>query len=140
MVPAMAGKFDHLLAEVMRLSKQDRERFVSALKESWASTARMRAETRADNIESDCMTYVTVALPEDLAQQAQDAGLLTGSLLEELIRKALDEQSRQVAPDIQPSQERRLVRENGYLVVEALPGEKPITTEEVKKILDEMRW
>ena len=35
------------------------------------------------------MTPVTVSLPDDLAQQAQAAGLLTESALEQLLRRAL---------------------------------------------------
>jgi hypothetical protein len=35
---------------------------------------------------------------------------------------------------------RRLVRENGYLVVAALPGERPVSDAKVKEILQEMEW
>jgi hypothetical protein len=35
---------------------------------------------------------------------------------------------------------RRLVRENGYLVVAALPGERPVSDAKVKEILQEMAW
>jgi post-segregation antitoxin (ccd killing protein) len=35
------------------------------------------------------MTPVTVSLPDDLAQQAQAAGLLTENALEQLLRRAL---------------------------------------------------
>lgn len=35
---------------------------------------------------------------------------------------------------------RRLVRKNGYLVVAALPGERPITDARVREIIQEMEW
>ena len=84
------------------------------------------------------MTLVTVPLPDDLTEQARDAGLLAGKTLERLIRRALAEHK---ATAVTPRQKRRLVRgENGYLVVEALPGERQITTEEVIKIWHDMEW
>lgn len=39
------------------------------------------------------MTRVTVSLPDDLAQQAQAAGLLSERAVEQLLRRALREQS-----------------------------------------------
>jgi hypothetical protein len=87
------------------------------------------------------MTHVTLDLPDDLAEQAKDAGLLATQPLVALIRKALQEQGTVAPGAIEPGQQRRLVRnKNGYLVVAALPGEKPITNEEVRRILDDMEW
>lgn len=138
----MTVKFDDLLAEALRLSAQDRERLLARLNElqtSAASAAQDRAATSADTDERNAMTHVTVALPDELVQQAQDAGLLAQKSLEDLIRKALQDHLHE-SSSITPPQERRLKLKNGYLVVEALPGEKPITTEEVKKIWQDMEW
>ena len=66
------------------------------------------------------------------------AGLLAGQSLEEMLRRALEEHEATI--DIAPGQERRLIEEDGYLVAEAFPGEKPITSEEVKRILNGMGW
>lgn len=84
------------------------------------------------------MTHVTLALPDDLVKQARDAGLLAGHAVEEMLRRAL--QAHFETASATSPRYRRLVEKNGYLVAEALPGEQPITTEEVKKILDDMEW
>lgn len=138
MLPGMATKFDDLLAEVMHLPARDRARLLSVLKELEFSVANIVH----DPTESDpraSMTVITVALPEDLALLAEDAGLLSESSLQDLIRRALDEYNLRTY-GVLPGQKRRLVHKNGYLVVESLPGEKPITFEQVKKILDDMEW
>lgn len=84
------------------------------------------------------MTSVTLVLPDELAKQAQEAGLLAGKPMEDLLRRALQERIK--AAPLAPNQQRRLVRENGHLVVEALPGEQPMTTEEIRNHLDDMEW
>jgi len=87
------------------------------------------------------MTSVTLVLPDDLAKQARAAGLLAGKPLEELIRRALHEQSAGSSSDESASrQRRRVVRENGRLVVEALIDEKPITASEAQGLLNNMEW
>lgn len=88
------------------------------------------------------MTSVTLVLPDDLAKQARAAGLLAGKPLEELIRRALHEQSAGASSTDQgvSRQRRRVVRENGRLVVEALIDEKPITASEAQGLLNNMEW
>lgn len=133
----MATKLDDLLAEALRLPPADRERLLELLQAAQVAEANAVRDGGA-TYQSNPMTLVTVALPDDLAKQAQDAGLLAGRALEEILRRELQAQDAN-NPNIQPSY-RQLVERNGYLVAEALPGEKPITTEEVKKILDDMEW
>lgn len=87
------------------------------------------------------MTSVTVVLPDDLANQAKAAGLLAEKRLEELIRRALREQQSIGKPSSEgATHQRRLVRQNGRLVVEALPGEQPITDAEIRGLLNKMEW
>lgn len=43
-------------------------------------------------------------------------------------------------PSPPPRGERKIVRRDGRLVVESLPGEEPITDEEVRAALNEMDW
>jgi hypothetical protein len=134
----MATKLDDLLAEALRLPLQDRQRLFDLLKAAQIAEANAVRDGGAPPYQSRSMTLVTVALPDDLAKQAQDAGLLAGNALEEMLRRALQAQGA-ADPDIQRKY-RRLVERNGYLVAEALPGEKPITSDEVRKILDDMEW
>lgn len=131
----MATKLDDLLAEALRLPPADRERLLELVEAARVTEANAVRDGGA-TYQSDPMTIVTVALPDDLAKQAQDAGLLAGRALEEMLRRELQAQDTN-NPNIQPSY-RQLVERNGYLVAEALPGEKTITTEEVKKIIDDM--
>jgi hypothetical protein len=133
----MATKLDDLLAEALRLPPTDRERLLELLKAVQVAEATAVRDGGA-TYQSAPMTLVTVALPDDLAKQAQDAGLLAGRALEEMLRRELQAQDAS-NPNIQRKY-RQLVESNGRLVAEALPGEKPITTEEVKKILDDMEW
>lgn len=133
---------DELLAAILRLARADLERLLEALRAADTRAANAVRESAAIyNTErpGEAMTLVTVPLPDDLTERARDAGLLAGKSLEQLIRKALEQHNIEV-DNIAPGQERRLVEENGLLVAEAFPGEKPITTEEVKKILDDMEW
>jgi hypothetical protein len=135
---------DELLAAILRLPRDDLDRLLEALRSAHtgaANAVRDSAATYQTQSPGEPMTLVTVPLPDDLAEQARNAGLLAGKTLEEILRRALEEHEAAAAVDIAPGQERRLVRgANGYLVAEAFPGEKPITTEEVKKILDDMEW
>ena len=135
--------FDELVAAILRLPPEDLARLRHALNAAHASTVNAvhdGAATYQSEPPGESMTLVTVPLADDLAERARSAGLLAGKPLEEVLRRALEEHDAAEAAGIAPRQERRLVRENGYLVVEALPGEKPISTEEVKKILDDMEW
>lgn len=133
----MATKLDDLLAEALRLSPQDRERLLAILKAAQIAEADA-VRDGGTTYQGDFMTLVTVTLPDDLAEQAGNAGLLAGKSLEEMIRRALQEYNLPASTALPPHRERRLVRENGYLVVESFPGEKPITAEEVRQILDDM--
>jgi post-segregation antitoxin (ccd killing protein) len=133
----MATKLDDLLAEALRLPPTDRKRLLELLEAVQVAEANAVRDGGA-TYQSDPMTLVTVALPDDLAQQAQDAGLLAGRALEEMLRRELQAQDAG-NPNTQVKY-RQLVEKNGRLVAEALPGEKPISTEEVKKILDDMEW
>lgn len=134
----MATKLDDLLAEALRLPPADRERLLELLEAAQVAEANVVRDGGA-TYQSDPMTLVTVALPDDLAEQAKNAGLLAEKSLEEMIRRALQE-SNPASTTLPHQLERRLVRENGYLVVESFPGEKPITSEEVKKVIDDMEW
>ena len=134
---------DKLIAAILRLPRADLDRLLEAVRAAdtrAANAVRDSGATYKTEHPGEPMTRVTVPLPHDLAEQARDAGLL-GKPLESILRKALKEHEAAAAADIAPEQERRLVRgENGYLVVEALPGEPPITTEEVIKIWHDMEW
>lgn len=134
---------DELLAAILRLPRDDLERLLEALRAADTRAANAVRESAAiykTEPSGEAMTLVTVPLPDDLTEQARDAGLLAGKSLEQLIRKALEEHHAAGAAYIAPGQERRLVRKNGYLVVEAFPGEPQITTEEVTKIWHDMEW
>lgn len=134
---------DELIAAILRLPRDDLDRLLAALRAAdmrAVNAVRESAATYNTERPGESMTLVTVPLPDDLTEQARDAGLLAGKTLEQIIRRALEEHKATAATEIAPGQERRLVEENGYLVVEAFPGEEPITTEEVKKILDDMEW
>ena len=128
----MAAKLDDLLAEILHLPRWERQQLLSRLEAAESLMVRDDDAT----YQSDLMRFVTVALPEDLAKQAQDAGLLGNKTLEGILRRAL--QSHEGSDDTAPPQLRKLVEKNGYLVAEALPGEKRITSEEVRDILDDM--
>jgi hypothetical protein len=144
MFSAMATTLDDLITAIMRLPPEDLARLRRALNcahDTTANAVRDGAATYQTEAQGESMTQLTVALPDDLAERARNAGLLAGKSLEEIIRRALEEHhDAAVAAGIAPPTRRRLVEEDGFLVAEALPGEEPITTEEVKKILDDMEW
>jgi hypothetical protein len=137
---------DELIAAILRLPRDDLARVLEALRAAEARAANaVRESAAAYNTEpqEEPMTLVTVPLPDDLAEQARNAGLLAGKTFEEILRRALEKHeavAAAAAAGITSRRRRRLVEEDGFLVAERLPGEKPITTEEVKKILDDMEW
>lgn len=135
---------DEIIVAILRLPPDDLARLrraLDAVNDTAANAVRDSAATYQTERPGEPMTLVTVPLPDDLAERARDAGLLAGGSLERIIRRALEEHAAAAVVGIAPGQERRLVRgENGYLVVEALPGEPEITTEEVKKIWEDMEW
>jgi hypothetical protein len=141
----MTSKLEELIAKAMELSAQERRLLVELLAESSAvpdARAPPYGTDRNDlSAKLIAMTSVTVVLPDELAKRAKDAGLLAGKSIEELIRRALQEQGvdTPLDPGV-PRQQRRLIEQNGYLVVEALPGEKPITDAEVRDVLNDMEW
>jgi hypothetical protein len=137
----MVMSIDELIAAILRLPPEDLARVHRALNSVHAAATnavRDGAATHQGEPRGASMTYVTVVLPDDLAEQARNTGLLASKSLEDILRRELQAHCEGVAPSGQ--RYRRLVEKNGYLVAEALPGERPITTEEVKKILDDMDW
>ena len=67
-----------------------------------------------------------------LRRESSRRGVSMTSLLESAVRSAYSPK--------RPSTRRRLVRENGYLVVAAIPGAKPITDARIKDILHDLEW
>lgn len=139
-------KLDELIAQAMQLSAEDRRQLAELLAQSTVFQAReaavpydaSEAMTKYPAHNEPGMTAVTVVLPDDLAKQAQAAGLLGEKSLEELIRRALQEQS--TSGPSNARQRRRLVRQGGRLVVEALPGEQSITDTQIGNLLNKMEW
>jgi len=131
----MTAKLDDLLIEIMRLPPKERRELLERL-EATASTG--VRDGGGATYQSDPMRFVTVALPDDLAKQAQDTGLLANKTIADILRRALRSQG--PGDETVPSQQRKLVEKNGYLVAEALPGERRITSEEIRDILDDMEW
>lgn len=135
---------DELIALVRDLPVEDRRRVIEALIDSlqeWGvgdASATYIPSAQRRQMELPNMKSVTVILPDDLAKQAQAAGLLAESRLEELLRRALHEQNAGAAGTTR--RRRRLVRHDDRLVVEALPGEAPISDAEVRELLNRMEW
>ena len=67
-----------------------------------------------------------------LRRESGRRGLTMTALLERAVRSVYGPKSRPIR--------RRLVLKNGYLVVAAIPGEKPITDARVKNILHDLEW
>ena len=141
----MDDTFRKLLAEAMALSPEDRERLATLIADSIHTQGVRDAGPRYGEPfphirirEINGMTSVTIVLPDDLARQAQAAGLLAETRLAELIRHALNEHDANQSDD--SGRSRRLIRRNGRLIVEALPGEVPITDEDVRDILNKVEW
>lgn len=134
----MALKLEELLDRAMKLPAADRERLAQLLLDSTGSQVRDSAATYGTLKGPTTVTRVTIDLSDDLAEQARAAGLLAVNAMEDLLRRALVEQNAARSPRKGPA--RRLVRERGRLVVEALPGEPPVTNADVRRLLNEMEW
>lgn len=136
----MARRIDLLIAQLLALPPEDRQELVRALTESMVHAVRdsdpppYGAESPKG---STGVKSVIVTLPDDLATQAQAAGLLDDKLIEELIRRELRHQT--TTPPAQARQ-RNLIPRDGRLVVEALPGEQRISADEVRDLLNRMEW
>jgi hypothetical protein len=138
-------KLEDLIAQAMALSPEDRRYLAQLLGPAHevrdgASSHEASYSNQTLPEELPGMTSVTVVLPDDLAKQAQAAGLLAEGSLADLIRRALREQSSESTIARAAHQGRRLVRENGRLVVEALPDEPPVTDAQVVDALNRMEW
>jgi hypothetical protein len=135
----MTDQVDDLLALIAAMTPEDRDRLVRALTGSSIYQVRdgdpppYRATTEQRRMKS-----VIVKLPDDLATQAQAAGLLGDKRMEELIRRELRADSARSTPS--SNHPRKLVRHRGRLVVEALPNEEKIDTAEVQDLLNKMEW
>lgn len=84
---------DELIAAILRLPRDDRARVLAALQAAdtrAANAVRESAATYQVEPPEESMTLVTVPLPDHLAEQARDAGLLAGESLERMIRRALE--------------------------------------------------
>jgi hypothetical protein len=146
----MDPKLEDLIARVMQLPPESRRYLAQLLAESTGFyEVRDSGEPVAGSSipkgllpqELTGMTSVTVVLPDELVNQAQAAGLLAGKPLEELIRRALKEQGiNKPSSGSAPRQRRRLIRQSGHLIVEALAGEQPVTDTEIRGLLNKMEW
>lgn len=121
----MTDRIDELIAALMELPDADRDRIARQV----AKGAYQVADGSAR------MKSIVLLLPDDLASQAKAAGLLGDRRIEELVRRALREE-----PQPKLFGERKLIRQNGRLVVNSLEGEEPITDEDVRAALDKMDW
>lgn len=133
----MTDRLKALVDEILSLSPSERRQFESRLA---SETARYEVRDGGASYinpsnELITMKWVTVVLPDDLAMEAQAAGVLADKTIEELIRRELSDRSRSVE---RGASRRKIVRHDGRLVVEVLPGEKPITDAEVKDHLDKL--
>ena len=139
-------KLEEVIAYALQLPPESRRRLVQALIESAAANQVRDAGgsygDSNDQLRQELigMKSVIVVLPDDLAKQAQAAGLLNDEPLEELIRRALKEQGPGTPSTTGSTRQRQLVRQHGRLVVESLPGEQPITDTEVRDLLNKMEW
>lgn len=136
-------KLEDLIAQALALSPEDRRYLAQLLGQVYeirdgASSYEAPYSQHTSRKELSGMTPVTVVLPDDLAKQAQAAGLLAESCMTDLIRRALQEQSAGSSSAGAARQRRRLVRENGRLVVEAHPDEPPVTDAQVSDVLNRM--
>jgi hypothetical protein len=130
----MTDRLQSLIAELLSLSQKERQHIAQLLVQ--ANMVR-DGDPPAYGVESDGMKQVTVVLPDDLANEARAAGLLRDKNIEAIIRDALKAQPSRTNSSRKP---RKLVRKDGRLVVEALPGEHPIADAEVRDHLDKMDW
>jgi hypothetical protein len=90
----MANRLENLIAEIIALPESDR-RYVAGVLSSGTATNQIRdGEPAHRGYESQGlrgMKSVLVKLPDDLANDAQAAGLLGDKPIEDLIRRALRE-------------------------------------------------
>jgi hypothetical protein len=140
----MDHKLERLIAEIVKLPTDDQRHLLDILLGGGVANQVRDSEAgygeRSSLSQSHLsMTRVTIVLPDDLAKQAQAEGLLAGTRLADLIRRALHEQRSDRLVNGVPTQ-RRLVRKGGRLIVEALQGEQPITDEEVRGLFEKMEW
>jgi hypothetical protein len=134
-------KLEDLIALVRALPAESKQRLLSVLSDEVAPQQVRDAAPAYGSpglSRTDGMKAVTLVLPDELASEAQAAGLLAGENLETLIRKALQEQG--VPPSDTRSGVRHLSVHNGRLVVDALPSEEPITSAEVHDALNKLDW
>jgi hypothetical protein len=132
----MADRIEELIAALMALPDAERQRIARQIAQGAIGVADGGytygpTETR----EMAGVKPIVVLLPDELAKQAQAAGLLGDKRIEELIRRAL-----QAEPRPALAGERRLIRHNGRLIVDSLPGEEAVTDEHVRDALDKMDW
>jgi hypothetical protein len=129
----MTDRLEALIADLLSLPQEERQRISKLL----ADASMVRDGVAGYGEGTDGMKQVTVVLPDDLANEARAAGLLRDKNIETLIRNALKDQPLRGNLSVEP---RKLIREEGRLVAEALPGEKQIADPEVRDHLDKMDW
>lgn len=143
-------KLERILARALQLAPDDRrklaESVLDSLRVSEAGEVRDSAgeyapSPRLPGNEPTGMKSVTVVLPDDLAKRAQAAGLLTEKRIEEILRRALTEQETgTIAGSDKSARRRRLIRQQGRLIVESIPDERPITDAELRDLMNRMEW
>ncbi len=133
-------KLSDLIAAVEKLSDAERQQLLSVLKQYGPFEVRDAGESYGTSAQSEFahMKSVTLLLPDEIAHQAQAAGLLRAPSLEALLRRALQEQSGQTSSEV--TADRRLVHVDERLVVEPLPSEPPIRSADISNALDAMEW
>ena len=134
----MNRRLEDLIAQAMALSPEDRRSLAQLLGSVYEIRDGASSYEATLPKELSGMTPVTVVLPDDLAQQAQAAGLFAEACMTDLIRRALKEQSAGSSSTGAERQRRRLIRENGRLVVEAHPDEPRITDAQISDVLSRM--
>jgi hypothetical protein len=134
-------KIEDLIETLRTLPTETKQRLLTVLSEDNASLQVRDASQVYGGVqqsEQKDMKLITLLLPDELASQAQAAGLLRGNVLETLLRKALKEQA--TTPPESRSGKRRLLHRNGRLVIESLSAEQAVTSAEVYDALHKMDW
>lgn len=132
----MTDRIEQLIAALMALPDADRQRIATEIMQrAYRVADGGYTHSGAGKTEPVDVKPIVVLLPDELARKAQAAGLLGDKRMEELIRRALEGESR---PPL--AGERKLIRHNGRLIVDSLPGEEPVTDEHVRDALDKMDW
>jgi hypothetical protein len=132
----MAYRIDELIAALMELPDADREQIAHQI--APGQIGQDSTHTVADvghTYGPARVKPIVVLLPDELAKQAKAAGLLGDKRIEQLIRRALQDE-----PHPGLVGERKLIRENGRLIVDTLHGEEPISDDQVRAALDRMDW